>query len=65
MNDDRVIGADSLEVLHTWIDASYAVHQDMKGQTGGAMSLGTGLIHLQSSKQKINAKSSTESEIIG
>ena len=65
LNDTRVIGADSLKVLHTWIDASYAVHQDMKGQTGGEILLGTGLIHGQSSKQKINAKSSTESDLIG
>ena len=65
LNDTRVIGADLLKVLHTWIDASYAVHQDMKGQTGGEILLGTGLIHGQSSKQKINAKSSTESDLIG
>ena len=51
--------------MYTWIDASYAVHQDMKGQTGGAMLKGTGLIQGQSSKQKINAKSSTKSKIIG
>ena len=31
----RVIGADSLIVVQSWADASYAVHIDMKGHTGG------------------------------
>ena len=37
----------------------------MKGHTGGAMSMGTGLIHSKSSKQKLNTKSSTETEVVG
>ena len=47
-----------------FIDAVYAVHYDMKGQTGGGMSLGKGLIYNQSTKQKINTKSSTVCEVI-
>ena len=30
----RVIGANGLEILKTWVDASYMIHQDMKGHTG-------------------------------
>ena len=60
-----MIGARDLKTLLTWIDAAYAVHPDMRGQTGGTMSLGTGVVHGRSSKQKLNAKSSTEAEIIG
>ena len=61
----RIIGATSLKDLFTWIDASYTVHPNMRGHTGGAMSMGYGVIHAKSSKQKINVKSSTESEVVG
>ena len=36
----------------------------MRGHTGGAISMGYGLVHGKSSKQKINVKSSTESEVV-
>ena len=29
IDDKRVIGADSLQYLHVWIDASHAVHVNM------------------------------------
>ena len=45
----------------TWIDASYAVHDNMCSQTGGVLTLGKGAIYSTSAKQKLNAKSSTES----
>ena len=32
-----VLGADGLTSLQTWVDASYAVHPDMKSHTGGVM----------------------------
>ena len=61
------LGTDSLNniVLRTWVDASFAVHPDMRSHTGAVSSLGTGGIMCRSSKQKLNSKSSTESEIIG
>jgi hypothetical protein len=37
----------------------------MKSHTGGAMSLGTGVIYGTSKRQKLNTKSSTESELAG
>ena len=36
----------------------------MKGHTGGTTSFGVGVIHTMCSKQKLNTKSSTESEIV-
>jgi hypothetical protein len=48
-----------------WVDAAFAVHDDMKGHTGGAMSLGKGVIYGSSKKQKIISRSSTEAELIG
>ena len=64
-DDLRVIGCDNLESVYTWIDAAYAVHPNMRSQTGGTISMGWGSIHSKSSKQKLNTKSSTESELVG
>ena len=36
----------------------------MKGQTGGATSYGIGILNSKSSKQKLNTRSSTESELV-
>jgi hypothetical protein len=59
------LGADDLSVFRSWIDASFAVHPDMRSHTGGITSFGTGGIICKSSKQKLNTKSSTESELVG
>lgn len=32
------LGADNLNTLRTWVDASYAEHPDMRSHTGGIMS---------------------------
>ena len=61
----RIIGADGMDVLQTYVDASYAIHTDMKGHTGGLMTLGRGIIQGKANKQKINTKSSTEAEFVG
>ena len=59
------VRADDLGKLFTWIDAAYAVHPDMRSHTGGAMSMGLGVVQAKSSKQKLNTKSSTEAEVVG
>jgi hypothetical protein len=64
-DDNRIMGTDDLSTLYTWIDAAYAVHANMRSQTGGCMSMGRGTIHAKSSKQKLNTKSSTEAEVVG
>jgi hypothetical protein len=51
--------------IHWWVDASFAVHTDMKGHTGGTMSLGKGSVYSTSTKQRLVSRSSTESEVIG
>jgi hypothetical protein len=51
--------------MKTWVDASYAVHQDMTSHMGGVVSLGQGALMCKSSKQKLNTKSSTEAELLG
>ena len=65
LDDLRIIGADSLRDLHVWVDASHAIHENMRGHTGGTMSMGTGTLHNKSSKQKLNTRSTTESEVVG
>jgi hypothetical protein len=47
------------------VDAAYAVHHDMKSHTGGALSLGRGVIYGTSKGQKLNTKSSTKVELVG
>ena len=49
----------------TWVDASYAIHDNMRSHTGGMMSFGIGALHTKSTKQKLNTKSSTEAELVG
>ena len=48
-----------------WADASYATHPNMKGQTGGCMTMGKGAVITASNKQKLVARTSTECELIG
>ena len=48
-----------------WIDASFAIHPDMKSHMGETMSFGKGSVYSMSRKQWINTKSSTAAEIIG
>ena len=61
----RIIGAKGMDMMCTYVDASYGVHDDMKGHTGGLMTLGRGIIQGKATKQKLNTKSSTESELVG
>jgi hypothetical protein len=48
-----------------WINASFAVHPDMRSHTGGTLSLGKGSVYSMLRKQWINTKSSTEVELVG
>ena len=52
----RIIAADSLSTIFTWIDAAYAVTANMKIQTGGVTSLGLGVITRKDLKTKAECK---------
>ena len=52
-------------IIELWVDASFAVHDNMKSRTGMYMSLGAGTIHAGSMKQKINTSKSTYAELVG
>jgi histone deacetylase 1/2 len=59
-----ILRAESPLKLHAYIDASYGVHQDGKGYSALALTLGQGSILAKSSKQKLVTKSSTEAELV-
>ena len=59
-----VLQGDGSGIIQWWADGSHAVHSNMRGQTGGCMSLGKGMIYNTSSKQKLNTRSSTETELV-
>ena len=50
--------------IHAYIDASFGVHADFRSHTGMYITLGNGPIDAKSTKQKLNTKSSTESELV-
>ena len=59
------LSASNMSIIKWWVDVAYGVRSDCKSQTGRTMSLGRGTIMSHSTKQKINTKSSTESELVG
>ena len=65
IDEEYTIGADNFTTIRTWIDASFAVHPDMKSHTGGVMSYGRGGFACKSTKQKTTMKSSTHAELVG
>jgi hypothetical protein len=60
-----ILSANGSGILTWWVDASFAVHPNMSGHSGGGLSLGCGFPIVSSTKQKLNTRSSTETEITG
>ena len=56
LKEKRSFEATKLDEIFTWVDASYAVHYDMKRNTAGVMSMVLGVTHCSSSKKKLNKK---------
>ncbi len=59
------LGATSSGVLHWYVDAAFVVRPNMRGHSGGALTLGLGFPISSSGIQKLNTRSSTESELVG
>ena len=51
--------------IRWWVDASYAVHPNMRSHTGATVTFGKGSPFSVSRKQKLNTRSSTEAELVG
>ena len=63
--DVLTLSADDLGVIKWYVDSAFAVHPDFKSHTGATMTYGTGAVQSLSRKQKLNTRSSTESELVG
>ena len=46
------------------MDASFAFHPDFKGHNGAIMTMGQGVVHSVSRKQKPHSSISTEDELV-
>jgi hypothetical protein len=60
-----ILGMDKSGKIRWYIDAAFAVHNDMKSHMGAMMTLGQGAANAQLSKQKLNTQSSTKSDFVG
>jgi hypothetical protein len=60
-----ILSANDRYILKWWVDASFAVHPNLRGHSGGGLSLGRGFSVVGSTKQKLNTRSSTEAELVG
>jgi hypothetical protein len=64
-DDPHILESDGSGVIRWWVDASFAVHPDMRSHTGATMSLGKGSVYSVSRRQRLNTTSSTEAELVG
>jgi hypothetical protein len=55
---------DDNQIIKWCVNSSFAVHKNMRSHTSAVMTLGNGAILSESTKQKVNAQSSTEAEMI-
>jgi hypothetical protein len=60
-----ILSANGSGILKWWVGASFAVHPNMRGHSGGGLSLGRVFSIVSSTKQKLNTRSSTETDIVG
>ena len=58
------LSADDIRCIKWYVDAAFAMHPDYKSHTGGNMTFGKGAVQSISRKQKLNTRSSTESELV-
>ncbi len=65
VNLPLILDAMSGRVLHWYVGTAFAVHPNMRGHSGGAMTLGLGFPISSSFKQKLNTHSLTESKLVG
>ena len=50
--------------IRTYIDASHAIHEDMRGHCGQVATDGQGATYVDSKKLSVNATSSSTSELV-
>jgi hypothetical protein len=60
-----ILNANGSGVSMWYVNASFAVHPNMHRHTEGGLTMGRGFLIVSSTKQKLNTRSSTESELVG
>ena len=60
-----IIGWDGTGKIYWYVDASFAVHDNMQSHTGTMMTFGMGAAISMSTKEKLDTKSLTEAELVG
>jgi hypothetical protein len=53
-----ILSANGSGILKWWVDASFAVRPNMRGHSVGGLSFGRGFTIVNSTKQKLNTRSS-------
>jgi hypothetical protein len=61
----HALSADGIGILKWWADGSFAVHSNMRGHTGASLTMGRGFPISNWTMQKLNTRSSIESELVG
>ena len=56
--------ANDIRKIIWYADSSFGTHKDLKSHTGAIMPLGKGFIIPDSTKQKVNTRSSTRAELV-
>ena len=59
-----ILSESGSHILKWWVDASFAVHPNLRRHSGSSLSLGRGMPIVGSNKHKLNTRSSTESKIV-
>ena len=59
-----ILEGDNKMSVYSYVDASHGVHSDMKSHGGCMIGIGKGPIFAKIYTQKLNTKSSTESELV-
>jgi len=69
LNDTKdlvlTLEAHSILLLKWYIDAAFAIHADMRSHSGGMLTIGNGYSYGAFTRQRLNTKISTESEVVG
>jgi hypothetical protein len=60
-----ILSANGSGVLMWYVNASFVGHPNMCSHTGGGLTMGRGFHIVSSTKQKLNTRSFTESELVG
>ena len=58
------LSIDTLTKIQWWVDTSYGMHSDSKGNIGTMMTLGKGAAMSLSKRQKLNNRSLNEAELM-